>query len=118
GGLMQHAGVRLLIVDDQSPDGTGAIADELARQYPGRVEVMHRSGRRGLGRSYVDGFRAALRSECDVICQMDADLSHDPVQLPALIAATAGADLVLGSRYVPHGAIVNWPLRRLILSRF
>jgi len=116
--LLRHAMVRILVVDDQSPDGTGDIADDLARQYPGRIEVMHRTGRRGLGRSYVDGFRAALGSNADVICQMDADLSHDPAHLPALVAATAEADLVLGSRYVQHGAIVNWPLRRLLLSRF
>ena len=116
--LLSQANVHLLIVDDQSPDGTGDIADDLARQHPGRVDVMHRTGRRGLGRSYVDGFKAALASTADVICQMDADLSHDPVHLPALIAATASADLVLGSRYVADGRIVNWPLRRLLLSRF
>jgi dolichol-phosphate mannosyltransferase len=116
--LLAYPNVRLLVVDDQSPDGTGEIADGLARRHPGRVDVMHRIGRRGLGRSYVDGFRAALSSNADVVCQMDADLSHDPVHLPALIAATANADLVVGSRYVPHGAIVNWPLRRLLLSRF
>ena len=117
-GLMRHANVRLLVVDDDSPDGTGAIADDLSRQYPGRIDVLHRTGRRGLGRSYLDGFRAALAGSADVICQMDADLSHDPVHLPALVAATAGADLVIGSRYVTNGAIVNWPLRRLFLSRF
>jgi dolichol-phosphate mannosyltransferase len=117
-GLMRHADVRLLVVDDHSPDGTGVIADALAHQYPGRIDVMHRTGRRGLGRSYVDGFRDALAGSADVICQMDADLSHDPAQLPALVAATAGADLVIGSRYVANGAIVNWPLRRLFLSRF
>jgi dolichol-phosphate mannosyltransferase len=116
--LLDYENVRVLVVDDQSPDGTGAVADELAERYPGRLQVMHRNGRRGLGRSYVDGFRAALSSNADVICQMDADLSHDPTYLPALIAATATADLVLGSRYVPQGAIVNWPLRRLLLSRF
>jgi dolichol-phosphate mannosyltransferase len=117
-GLMRHANVRLLVVDDDSGDGTGAIADTLARQFPGRIDVLHRTGRRGLGRSYVDGFHAALAGSADVICQMDADLSHDPAQLPALVAATAGADLVIGSRYVANGTIVNWPLRRLFLSRF
>ena len=117
-GLMRHANVRLLVVDDDSPDGTGAIADDLSRQYPGRIDVLHRTGRRGLGRSYLDGFRAALAGSADVICQMDADLSHDPEHLRALVAATAGADLVIGSRYVANGAIVNWPLRRLFLSRF
>jgi dolichol-phosphate mannosyltransferase len=116
--LMRQAPVRLLIVDDGSPDGTGEVADALARQYHGRIDVIHRTGRRGLGRSYVDGFSAALAGSAEVICQMDADLSHDPVHLPALIAATSRADLVIGSRYVPNGAIVNWPVRRQLLSRF
>jgi dolichol-phosphate mannosyltransferase len=117
-GLMQHANVRVMIVDDQSPDGTGAVAEELAGQYPGRIEVMHRTGRRGLGRSYIDGIKKALEQPVDVLCQMDADLSHDPRHLPDLIAAAAHADVVIGSRYVPGGAIVNWPLRRRLLSRF
>jgi dolichol-phosphate mannosyltransferase len=117
-GVLAHSDVRLLVVDDQSPDGTGQIADDLKAKYPGRMEVMHRTGRRGLGRSYVDGFRMALESDADVVCQMDADLSHDPAHIPALIAASAGADIVLGSRYVPGGRIVNWPLRRQVLSRF
>lgn len=117
-GLMQHAGVSLLVVDDASPDGTGEVAEALARQHPGRIEVMHRTGRRGLGRSYIDGIRRAIERPVDVICQMDADLSHDPRQLPALIAGTADADVVLGSRYIPGGGIVNWPKRRRLLSRF
>src|SRR6185436_13576078 len=116
--LMQHANVRLLVVDDQSPDGTGEVADALARQYAGRVEVMRRTGPRGLGRSYLDGFRKAVVENVDVVCQMDADFSHDPAELPALIAGVSGADLVLGSRYVPGGGVVNWPLRRVLLSRF
>ena len=116
-GLMQHAGVRVLVVDDQSPDGTGEVADALAREYPGRVEVLHRTERRGFGRSYIDGLRRAIGEPVDVLCQMDADLSHDPAQLPSLVAATANADLVIGSRYIPGGAIVNWPLRRRLLSR-
>jgi len=116
--LMAHAGVRVLIVDDQSPDGTGEVAEALARQYRSRVEVMHRTGRRGLGRSYIDGIKRAIGEPVDVICQMDADLSHDPKHLPDLLAATAGADVVLGSRYVPGGAVVNWPKRRRLLSRF
>jgi len=116
--LMAHAGVRVLIVDDQSPDGTGEVAEALARQYRDRVEVMHRTGRRGLGRSYIDGIKRAIGEPVDVICQMDADLSHDPKHLPDLVAATAGADVVLGSRYVPGGAVVNWPKRRRLLSRF
>jgi dolichol-phosphate mannosyltransferase len=117
-GLLPHEGVRVLIVDDHSPDGTGAVADSLAAAHPGRVQVMHRSGKRGLGRSYIDGIKWAIREPVDLICQMDADLSHDPTQLPALIAAAAHADVVLGSRYVAGGAIVNWPRRRRFLSRF
>jgi dolichol-phosphate mannosyltransferase len=117
-GLLQHPNVRLLIVDDQSPDGTGALADELAATHPGRVNVMHRTGVRGLGRSYIDGLKWALEQPVDLICQMDADFSHDPAQLPILIAAAARGDVVIGSRYVPGGTIVNWPLRRRLLSRF
>ena len=116
--LMQQPRVNLLVVDDASPDGTGDLADDLARRHPGRIEVMHRTGRRGLGRSYIDGIRLAISRPVDVICQMDADLSHDPRQLPALIAAAAGADVVLGSRYIPGGGVVNWPKRRRLLSRF
>jgi dolichol-phosphate mannosyltransferase len=116
--LMRHPDVRVLVVDDQSPDGTGEVADSLARQYAGRVEVMHRSGKRGLGRSYIDGIKKAIHEPVDLICQMDADLSHDPRQLPDLLAAAGGADVVLGSRYIPGGAIVNWPKRRRLLSRF
>jgi dolichol-phosphate mannosyltransferase len=116
-GLMAHPGVRVLVVDDQSPDGTGEVAEALALEYPGRVEVMHRTGRRGFGRSYIDGMKKAIGEPVEVLCQMDADLSHDPSQLPDLIAATMQADVVIGSRYIPGGAIVNWPLRRRILSR-
>jgi len=116
--LMRHPGVSVLVVDDRSPDGTGDLADELALQHPGRVEVMHRVERPGLGRSYIDGIRHALDRPLDVICQMDCDLSHDPQQLPELIAAIDGADVVIGSRYVPGGKVVNWPLRRRVLSRF
>ena len=116
--LMTYPDVSMLVVDDRSPDGTGALADDLARQYPGRIEVMHRTSRPGLGRSYVDGIRAVLDRPVDVICQMDADLSHDPRHLRDLIAASEHADVVIGSRYVPGGAVVNWPLRRRLLSRF
>jgi dolichol-phosphate mannosyltransferase len=117
-GLMRHPNVRLLVVDDQSPDGTGDLADQLARQHAGRIEVLHRRDKRGLGRSYIDGIRQAISQPVDVICQMDADLSHDPAQLPALFAATANADVVIGSRYIPGGAVQNWPKRRQLLSRF
>jgi len=108
--LMRHAGVDVLVVDDQSPDGTGAIADDLARTHAGRMEVMHRVERPGLGRSYIDGIRLALTRPVDVICQMDCDLSHDPEQLPSLIAGADRADVVIGSRYIHGGRVVNWPL--------
>jgi dolichol-phosphate mannosyltransferase len=116
--LMAFPEVNMLVVDDKSPDGTGALADDLARQYPGRIEVMHRTSRPGLGRSYVDGIRLALTRPVDVICQMDSDLSHDPRHLRDLIAATEQADVAIGSRYIPGGAVVNWPMRRRLLSRF
>jgi dolichol-phosphate mannosyltransferase len=116
-GILRHDGVRVLVVDDQSPDGTGAVANDLAAKYSGRVMVMHRTAKRGFGRSYIDGLTKALAEPVDVVCQMDADLSHDPSQLPSLIAATANADLVIGSRYIPGGAVVNWPLKRKVLSR-
>ena len=114
--LLAIAGLRVLIVDDGSPDGTGTLADGLAAESGGRLAVMHRSGVRGLGRSYVDGMQAAVRTGARLVCQMDADLSHDPDDLERLIAAGASADLVIGSRYVPGGTVRNWPLRRLWLS--
>ena len=109
---------RVLVVDDQSPDGTGDLADELAREYPGRLDVLHRTGERGLGLSCVDGFRWALATDADLICQMDADLSHDPRYLPELVKMGETYDLVLGSRYLNGISVVNWPLRRIILSSF
>jgi dolichol-phosphate mannosyltransferase len=115
--LMKLHGVRTLVVDDQSPDGTGEVADQLAQRFQGRMEVMHRAGPRGLGRSYLDAFRQAIGEPVDVVCQMDADLSHDPAHLPAMVGATTHADIVIGSRYVPEGGVVNWPLRRRLLSR-
>jgi dolichol-phosphate mannosyltransferase len=118
-GVLAHAGYRLLIVDDGSPDGTGQIADELAAAHPGRIEVLHRTGPRGLGRSYVDGLRMAVaRPDVDLICQMDADLSHDPAYLPSLAAAAVEHDLVIGSRYLNGVSVVNWPLHRIFLSAF
>jgi dolichol-phosphate mannosyltransferase len=117
-GVLAYPDVNLLIVDDGSPDGTGQIADDLARQYPGRIEVMHRTGVRGLGRSYVDGLQRALQTGAALICQMDADLSHNPEYLPALIAAAADHDVVIGSRYLHGISVVNWPLHRIILSTF
>jgi dolichol-phosphate mannosyltransferase len=113
--VMEHP-VQLLIVDDASPDGTGGVADDLARRFAGRVQVMHRTGRRGLGRSYVDGFRRALEMRVEVAVQMDADLSHDPSYLPSILEASRRFDVVIGSRYVHGISVVNWPLKRLILS--
>jgi dolichol-phosphate mannosyltransferase len=117
--VLGHANTRVLVIDDNSPDGTGAVADRLALESAGRLAVLHRAAPRGLGRSYRDGFRAALASDANVVCQMDADLSHDPRFLPALIAsAEGGAGLTIGSRYVPGGRVENWPLRRMMLSGF
>jgi dolichol-phosphate mannosyltransferase len=117
--LMAIDGVQVLVLDDQSPDGTGAVADGLAAQYAGRVQVLHRTGRRGLGVSYLEGFRTAIAGDWDLVCQMDADLSHDPKYLPEMMAlAMRGADLVIGSRYLNGISVVNWPLRRIILSQF
>lgn len=116
--LLAIDGLCVLIVDDGSPDGTGAAADALAAASGGRVSVMHRTGPRGLGRSYVDGMQAAVRTDVRFVCQMDADLSHDPDDLERLIAAGSSADLVIGSRYVPGGTLRNWPWQRLWLSTF
>ncbi len=105
---------RLLVVDDSSPDGTGKIADRLAATR-GDVSVLHRPRKQGLGPAYVAGFRQALAGGADLVVQMDADFSHDPADLPRLLAAAGEADLVLGSRYAPGGGIEEWgPLRRLI----
>jgi dolichol-phosphate mannosyltransferase len=116
--VLAHEGFRMLIVDDGSPDGTGQVAEELATRFPGRIEVMHRTGQRGLGRSYVDGLRRALETDAELICQMDADLSHGPEYLPALAAGTAQFDVVIGSRYLHGVSVVNWPLHRIFLSTF
>ncbi len=116
--VMKIPGTEVLVIDDQSPDGTGQVADALGLEYPGRVSVMHRTGRRGLGVSYLDGFRHAVGTDADLVVQMDADRSHDPHYLPAMIEATASADLVIGSRYMNGISVVNWPLRRIILSTF
>jgi dolichol-phosphate mannosyltransferase len=118
-GVLAHPGFRMLVVDDGSPDGTGEIANALSAEHPGRIEVMHRTGRRGLGRSYIDGLRKAIgMTDVDLICQMDADLSHNPEYLPALTAAAASADVVIGSRYLNGVSVVNWPLHRIFLSTF
>jgi dolichol-phosphate mannosyltransferase len=108
---------RVVVVDDGSPDGTGVLADTLAAAHPGRVEVIHRAAKGGLGPAYIAGFRRALELAPDLIAQMDADLSHDPAALPRLVAATRNADLVLGSRYVSGGGTAGWPLWRRLMSR-
>ena len=108
--------VELLVVDDASPDGTGAIADRLAAADPS-VHVLHRPGKRGLGSAYVAGFGWARERGFDVVVEMDADGSHAPEQLPSLLSALRSADVVLGSRWVPGGKVENWPLRRMLLSR-
>ena len=97
----------VLVVDDNSPDGTGAIADRLAAELE-QVEVLHRPRKQGLGRAYLAGFDHALRRGADLLLEMDADFSHDPADLPRLIAAAGAADLVLGSRYVPGGGVTDW----------
>jgi dolichol-phosphate mannosyltransferase len=105
-----------LVVDDGSPDGTGELAEKFAGLDP-RVHVLRRTAKAGLGPAYVAGFRWARRHGYDVVVEMDADGSHAPEQLPELLAALEGADLVLGSRYVPGGAVADWPVHRLLLSR-
>ena len=109
---------RVVVVDDNSPDGTGQVADALSAQRPTRIEVLHRPVKAGLGPAYVAGLRAALAAEPDLIATMDADLSHDPADLPRLVAASTDYDVVLGSRYTPGGATRGWPLHRRLLSRF
>ncbi|MGN6129741.1 MAG: glycosyltransferase, partial [Nocardioidaceae bacterium] len=101
--------VDVLVVDDDSPDGTGKVADELAASDP-QVSVVHRTEKAGLGAAYLHGFAVALERGYDVIGEMDADGSHQPEQLSRLLDALAGADLVIGSRYVRGGSVVNWPL--------
>jgi dolichol-phosphate mannosyltransferase len=114
-----HASVpsaHALVVDDRSPDGTGDLAEKLAQLDP-RVHLLRRAAKAGLGPAYVAGFRWARENGYDVVVEMDADGSHAPEQLPQLLAALDSADLVLGSRYVPGGAVADWPVRRLLLSR-
>ena len=107
----------VLIVDDGSPDGTGARVRELAAAHPGRVQLIERAGKQGLGSAYLAGFRWALdRGRWDVVVQMDVDGSHDPVSVDDLLAGTGDADLVLGSRYVPAGRVADWPWHRRALS--
>jgi dolichol-phosphate mannosyltransferase len=109
----------ILVVDDCSPDGTGAIADAMAQAHPGRIHVLHRAAKQGIGPAYVAGFKAAVALEPDVILQMDADLSHAPESIPAMIHALENADVVVGSRYVDGGKVdAHWGWPRRALSRY
>jgi len=109
--------IHVLVVDDSSPDGTGEIADSLAAgKYAGRLFVMHRAVKDGLGRAYVAGFGWALEKGYAAVVQMDADLSHDPLYLPSMIEAAGDAEVVIGSRYLNGISVINWPLRRILLS--
>ena len=108
---------RVLIVDDNSPDGTGDEAERLAALHAGRIEVMHRSGKSGMGSAYVAGFKRALLGDARVIFEMDADFSHDPRYLEPIRAGIQRADVVVGSRYVPGGRGIKWSWRRALLSR-
>jgi dolichol-phosphate mannosyltransferase len=115
--LAQGEPFNVLVVDDGSPDGTGQIAEELKRQHPGRVDVLHRAGKQGLGTAYLAGFRYALARDYTHVQEMDCDFSHDPAMLPKFVAAAAEADLVLGSRNIPGGATPDWTLLRRVISR-
>src|SRR5213079_102557 len=115
-GEVLGPGGRVLVVDDSSPDGTGEIADRLAAELP-FVDVLHRPQKQGLGPAYLAGFRRALEGDAELVLEMDCDFSHDPDYVPRLIAAVEdGADLALGSRYVPGGGVRNWGLLRRVIS--
>jgi dolichol-phosphate mannosyltransferase len=116
--LLERLGAddRVLVIDDRSPDGTGEIADRLAAEQP-RVSVLHRATKEGLGPAYIAGFRRALADGAELVLEMDCDFSHDPDDVPRLIEAAGGADLVLGSRYVTGGRIENWGVLRRFVSR-
>ncbi len=112
-------GLSILVVDDASPDGTGQIADGLAAHHPGRLSVIHRAGKLGLGSAYLEGFQVALDSGADAVAQMDADFSHSPDYLPGFVRDLEQADAVLGSRYVPGGRLdERWGIGRVFLSWF
>ena len=116
--LRQYApDLHILIVDDNSPDGTGRLADQLSESDPHRISVLHREKKEGLGRAYVEGFKEVLKKDYEYILQMDADLSHDPVHLPDFFAKIQNHDLVVGSRYLKGISVVNWDLKRLAMSK-
>ena len=115
--LAQDPRLRIVVVDDNSPDGTGEIADRLARET-GRVDVVHRPGKLGLGTAYIAGFQRAIELGGEFVGTMDADGSHDPHSLPAFIAAAANADMVVGSLYLRGVSVINWPMQRILLSWF
>lgn len=115
--LEQHPSLHILFVDDNSPDGTGLLADEIAATDE-RICVIHRAGKLGLGSAYRVGFKAALKMGADFLIEMDADFSHDPKILPLFLETIQNCDLVIGSRYLNGVSVVNWPIRRLILSYF
>lgn len=114
--LRINPGVEVLIIDDNSPDGTGELADRLALADP-RIQVMHRDSKQGLGRAYIDGFGFGISQSYTHLVQMDADGSHRPEDLPALLAASPNNDLVIGSRWIPGGSVRNWPFYRQLISR-
>lgn len=109
--------IHILIVDDNSPDKTGEIADDLVKRHD-NLHVIHRAGKMGLGSAYIEGFKYALKAGAEKIIEMDADFSHNPERLPALIEKANEVDLVIGSRYLNGVSVVNWPIRRLMLSYF
>jgi dolichol-phosphate mannosyltransferase len=114
-GTLGELGVSVLVIDDNSPDGTGELADRLARELD-YVSVLHRARKEGLGPAYLDGFRHALGEGAELILEMDCDFSHDPADVPRLIAAAENADVVAGSRYVEGGSVRNWGLIRRVIS--
>jgi dolichol-phosphate mannosyltransferase len=113
---LEPAGVRVLVIDDSSPDGTGQLADRLARELP-HVDILHRDRKQGLGPAYIAGFKRALADGAELILEMDCDFSHDPDDVPRLIAAAENVDLALGSRYVAGGSVGDWGAVRRFISR-